>query len=84
MIVTARTLWIAIPVAALALLLSGCAYDYLQHTDRVSYHAGDAEKANIEGETTNPGGTNAGNTGGLGADGPFFSAVASNDTGASN
>ena len=40
--------------AALALALSGCAYDYLQHTDRVGYSAGDAVHANLEGETINP------------------------------
>ena len=36
------------------LLLSGCAYDYLQHTDRVGYSAGDAVKANLVQSTTNP------------------------------
>lgn len=40
--------------AGAALLLSGCAYDYLQHTDRVGYSAGDAVKANLAQETTNP------------------------------
>lgn len=40
--------------AALALLLSGCAYDYLQRTDRVAYSAGDAVKANLASETVNP------------------------------
>ena len=39
---------------ALALLLSGCSYDYLQHTDRVAYSAGDAVRANLESETINP------------------------------
>jgi hypothetical protein len=71
---TARTLWIAVPIA-LALLLGGCTYDYLQHTDRVGYTAGDAVKANIAGETTNPAGSR--NVGGLGADGSMFSQAAS-------
>jgi hypothetical protein len=40
--------------AALALSLGGCTYDYLQNTDRVGYHAGDAVNANLVGETVNP------------------------------
>ena len=35
--------------AAAALLLGACAYDYLQHSDRVAYSAGDAVRANLEG-----------------------------------
>lgn len=46
------------PATALALagtlLLGGCAYDYAQHTDRVGYAAGNAVKANIAMQTTNP------------------------------
>ena len=45
---------IVVLAAIAAGLLSGCAYDYLQHTDRVSYRAGDAVRANLESETTNP------------------------------
>lgn len=71
-VITARGLWIAVPIA-LALLLGGCTYDYLQHTDRVGYSAGDAVKANLAGETTNPSGSH--NVGGLGADGSMFSAA---------
>ena len=57
---------LAIGVAA---LLGGCTYDYLQRTDRVAYHAGDAVKANLERETANP--THAGQyrTKGLGHSG---------------
>jgi len=40
--------------ATTALLLGGCSYDYLQHTDRVSYSAGNAVKANLEGQTIDP------------------------------
>lgn len=41
-------------IVALAALLGGCTYDYLQRTDRVAYSAGDAVRANIERQTTNP------------------------------
>lgn len=44
----------AILIVALAALLGGCTYDYLQRTDRVAYSAGDAVRANIEQQTTNP------------------------------
>jgi hypothetical protein len=40
--------------ALLPTLLGGCAYDYLQHTDRVSYSSGDAVKANLQQQTINP------------------------------
>jgi len=76
--VSARGLWIAIPIA-LALLLGGCTYDYLQHTDRVGYSAGDAVKANLATETTNPPGSR--NVHGLGADGSMFSQAASGASG---
>lgn len=55
--------------AALALLLGGCTYDYLQHTDRVGYSAGDAVKANLEGQTINPSRKSMDNTKGLGKNG---------------
>jgi hypothetical protein len=41
-------------VIGLTALLGGCTYDYLQRTDRVAYSTGDAVRANIERETTNP------------------------------
>lgn len=65
------------PLAAailLAALLAACTYDYLQHSDRVAYSAGDAVKANLEAETTDPANPNAGKTGGLGKNGPIESA----------
>lgn len=38
-----------------ASLTSGCAeYDYLQRTDRISYRAGNAVRANLERETIDP------------------------------
>ena len=45
---------IASLAALLALPLGGCTYDYLQHTDRAGYSAGDAVHANLESETINP------------------------------
>jgi hypothetical protein len=56
-------------IGAVGLLLSGCAYDYLQHTDRVGYSAGDAVKANLVQETTNPSKRSMYLKGGLGKDG---------------
>jgi len=53
----------------LATGLSGCAYDYLQHTDRVAYSAGDAVRANIERETLDPSKASMQVTSGIGKDG---------------
>lgn len=53
----------------LALTLAGCAYDYLQRSDRVAYSAGDAVKANLERETTSPSKKSMYSTGGLGKNG---------------
>lgn len=53
----------------LALLLGGCVYDHLQHTDRVSYSAGDAVKANLEAQTVNPSKGSMYDTSGLGRNG---------------
>ncbi len=44
---------LAATVALLA-MLGGCSYDYLQRTDRVGYSAGNAVKANLAQQTTNP------------------------------
>ena len=57
---------IALP---LALLLSGCGYDYMDHSDRVAYSAGDAVKANLEAETINPTKRSMYSTKGLGRNG---------------
>ena len=56
-------------IAILLLPLGGCAYDYLQRTDRVAYSAGDAVKANLQSQTTNPTSDSQYNTGGLGKNG---------------
>lgn len=60
--------------ALLVLLLSGCAYDYLQHSDRVAYSAGDAVKANLERETISSSKKSMYLTSGLGEDGPVVPA----------
>lgn len=65
----------AVLAAMLAALLGGCAYDYLQHTDRVSYSAGNAVKANLESETTSPSKKSMYNTQGLGKNGVITPAV---------
>jgi hypothetical protein len=61
---------------AAALALAGCAYDYLQHTDRVGYSAGDAVKANLAQETTNPSKRSMYVTRGLGKNGVIATASA--------
>jgi hypothetical protein len=52
-----------------ALALGGCAYDYLQRTDKVGYSAGDAVKANMAAQTINPSKDSAYSTKGLGKNG---------------
>ena len=47
--------------------LAGCAYDYAQHTDRVSFRAGNAVAANLEAETINPSKRSMLSAAGLGA-----------------
>ena len=63
----------ALEIAGLAALLmlplGGCAYDYLQHSDRVAYSAGDAVHANLESETINPSKRSMRLLGGLGKNG---------------
>ena len=54
---------------ALVLFLGGCTYDYLQRTDRVGYSAGDAVRANLERETTDPHRRSVRSVQGLGKDG---------------
>ena len=64
---------IAARIGAVALiaapLLGGCAYDYMQHTDRVGFSAGDAVHANLERETINPSKHSMQAKGGLGKNG---------------
>lgn len=54
---------------AIALLAGGCTYDYLQRTDRVSYRAGNAVRANMAIQTANPSKGSQYVTTGLGANG---------------
>ncbi len=60
--------------AAIALLavMGGCSYDYMQRTDRVGYSAGNAVRANLAQQTTNPMRASMYNTKGLGKDGPVI------------
>jgi hypothetical protein len=55
--------------AVLSLSLSGCAYDYMQRTDRVAFHAGNAVHANLEAQTLNPSRKSMKSTAGLGKNG---------------
>jgi hypothetical protein len=64
-----RPLATATAASLLALLLCGCSYDYLQHSDRIGYRAGDAVAANLERETINPSRRSTYVTGGLGKNG---------------
>jgi hypothetical protein len=65
-----RSLIASAAIVLLASLAVGCAkYDYLQRTDRVSYHAGNAVKANLERETINPSSRWQYDTSGLGKNG---------------
>jgi hypothetical protein len=74
----AVTFNVARAAAVLAVLsaLSGCAYDYRQRTDRVGYAAGDAVKANLLRETTNPAKASMYSTKGLGRNGPVIAPAA--------
>ena len=55
--------------AATLLMLGGCAYDYIQRTDRVAFHAGESVKANMAIQTTNPSSAAQYSTKGLGKNG---------------
>jgi len=57
-------------LAALS-MLAGCTYDYRQRTDRVAYTAGDAVKANLMRETSNPTKASMYRVKGLGKNGPI-------------
>ena len=64
-------------MAAATAPLAGCAYDYAQHTDRVSFRAGNAVAANLEAETINPAKRSMLSTAGLGKNGNVIAAPAS-------
>ncbi|AXS41613.1 hypothetical protein [Breoghania sp. L-A4] len=66
----ARTGWrTAALVAVTAMALGGCVYDYTQNSDRISYKAGDAVRANLERETVDPSKASMNRLGGLGKNG---------------
>lgn len=69
----------AVLIAA-ALTLSGCAYDYLQRTDRVGYSAGNAVKANLEQQTSNPTDEARYKKGGLGKNGEVVPGLLPDET----
>lgn len=67
------------PVAAL-LTLSGCTYDYMQRTDKVSHRAGNAVETNMAIQTTNPSKASQYDTLGLGQNGAVLPAGPSSGT----
>lgn len=56
-------------VLSLSVVLSGCTYDYNQHSDRVAYSAGEAVKANLARETEDPSNKSMNKTSDLGKNG---------------
>ena len=68
-------------IILMASLVGGCAsYDYLQRTDRISYRAGNAVKANLERETINPWSWSMYDTTGLGKNGSVIPPETQNST----
>ncbi len=67
----ALTLSAFVAMAVATAPLAGCAYDYAQHTDQVSYAAGNAVKANLEMSTMNPSKRSTYSTTGLGKNGAY-------------
>ena len=65
----------AILALAAAPLLAACSYDHLQRTDRVGYSAGNAVRANLEAQTTDPSKGTMYETDDLGQNGPVISSV---------
>ncbi|MBU1175701.1 MAG: hypothetical protein KKH72_09900 [Alphaproteobacteria bacterium] len=65
---------VALTGAGLALSLGACTWDYMQHTDKVGYAAGDAVKANLEAETINPNKSTTYKKTGLGTNGDVIPA----------
>lgn len=53
----------------LAALVSGCNYDAMNHSDRITLAAGNAVRANLERSTINPTKSSMYQTGGLGRNG---------------
>ena len=64
---TTRNKVLVAVAAGVALVLSGCTYDYLNRSDKIAFSAGDAVTGNLEAQTTDPAGDT--DTSGLGKDG---------------
>lgn len=64
---TARPARLALAGAALALLASACTH--AERSDRIAFSAGNAVRANLEGQTTNPSKRSMYVTSGLGRNG---------------
>ena len=75
-ITLAAFLFMAVVTAPLA----GCVYDYAQHTDRVSYRAGNAVTQNLESETINTSKRSMYSTAGLGKNGVVTAATSGTST----
>jgi hypothetical protein len=71
-------------LAGLALLPAGCTYDYLQNSDQVSYRAGNAVRANLAMETTNPWRADMYDARGLGKNGSVIPATPAATSGTSS
>lgn len=67
---SARLLRLGAVALPLALLLGGCAYDYMQRSDKIAYSYGDAVRSNMEAQTVNPSKPSSYSTKGLGKNGP--------------
>ena len=63
-------------MAVITAPLAGCSNDYIQHTDRVSFSAGNAVAQNLESETINPSKRSMYAKGGLGKNGIVTAAAA--------
>jgi hypothetical protein len=64
--------------------LGACAYDYLQHSDKVAYSSGDAVKANLAAQADDPANPNSDNVDGLGKNGPIEGLTGTTDPAVSN
>ena len=66
-----------VTMAVVTAPLAACSYDYMQHTDRVSFRAGNAVAQNLESETINPSKRSMYAKGGLGKNGIVTGGAAS-------